>query len=332
MVLFSSPLQLAGNGTPRQLGCRVLQSPLAGVSDRIFRGLVRRWAPEALLFTEMVNATGLELGHGRQKVEELSEEPGPVGVQLFDVRPAAMAEAARRAEAEGAFLIDINMGCPVKKIAKKGGGSGLIRDPELAMRIVAAIAAAVRIPVTAKTRLGWCGSSADPVGFATQLQNAGAQLLTLHGRTREQGFKGQADWPTIAAVKAALTIPVIANGDVNSPQDALRCLEITGADGVMVGRGTMGAPWLVGQIDAALSGRAVPPTPGALERVQLAAEQLQALVAAKGDHGLLIARKHMGWTCQGFPGAPQLRHALMRAPTPADALELLQRAQASLVG
>jgi len=331
-MITASPLHLAGNGTPRQLHCRVLQSPLAGVSDRIFRGLVRRWAPDALLFTEMVNATSLELGFGTQKVEELSGESGPIGVQLFDHRPAAMAEAARRAEASGAFLIDINMGCPVRKIARKGGGSGLIRDPELAQRIVAAVAEAVRIPVTVKTRLGWCGDSAEPglretaMGFALALQNAGAQLLTLHGRTREQGFKGSADWLAIAAVKRALRIPVIANGDVNSPEDALHCLEVTGADGVMVGRGTMGAPWLVGQIDAGLRGLPVPPTPGAVERIRLAQEQLRALVAAKGDHGLLIARKHMGWTCQGFAGAAQLRHALMRAPDPAQAEALLELA------
>jgi len=319
------PLQLSGNGTPRALRCRVLQSPLAGVSDRIFRALVRRWAPDALLFTEMVNATSLELGFGLQKVEELAEESGPIGVQLFDYRPAAMAEAAKRAEAAGAFLIDINMGCPVKKIAKKGGGSGLIRDPELAARIVDTVAAAVAIPVTVKTRLGWCGSDADPVSWCRQLESAGAQLLTLHGRSREQGFKGRADWGAIAAVKRALTIPLIANGDVNTPEDALRCLAQTGADGVMVGRGTMGAPWLVGQIDAALGGRPIPPTPGPAAKLALAAEQLQALVAAKGDHGLLIARKHLSWTCTGFPGAPQLRHALMRAPTPAEALALLQR-------
>lgn len=323
------PLKLMGNGTPRALGCRVLQSPLAGVSDRIFRGLVRRWAPDALLFTEMVNATSLELGFGLQKVEELGSEAGPIGVQLFDYRPAAMAEAAKRAEAAGAFLIDINMGCPVKKIAKKGGGSGLIRDPELAARLVASVAAAVALPVTVKTRLGWCDGR-DAVSWCQRLENAGAQLLTLHGRSREQGFKGQADWAAIAAVKAALTIPVIANGDVNSPAAARRCLEQTGADGVMVGRGSMGSPWLVGQIDAELSGRPVPATPGALERLALAAEQLQALVAAKGDHGLLIARKHMGWTCQGFTGAPQLRHALMRAPTPGAALELLERAAAAV--
>ena len=329
-ALSPSTLQLAGHGTPRELQCRVLQSPLAGVSDRIFRGLVRRWAPDALLFTEMVNATSLELGHGVQKVEELSLEQGPIGVQLFDHRPSAMADAARRAEAAGAFLIDINMGCPVKKIAKKGGGSGLIRDPELASRIVETVAAAVSIPVTVKTRLGWCGSDADPVSWCQQLEGAGAQLLTLHGRTREQGFKGAADWSAIAAVKRALKIPVIANGDVNSAADALRCLEATGADGVMVGRGSMGSPWLVGQIDAALSGRPIPPSPGALERLALAREQLLALVEAKGDHGLLIARKHMGWTCTGFSGAPQLRHALMRAPTPVEALTLLDRAMESI--
>ena len=278
----------------------------------------------------MVNATSLELGHGRAKVEELDTETGPIGVQLFDHRPEAMAEAARRAEAAGAFLIDINMGCPVKKIAKKGGGSGLIREPELAMRIISAVAAAVRVPVTVKTRLGWCGSDADPIGWCQQLQDAGAQLLTLHGRTREQGFKGQADWGAIASVKQALSIPVIANGDINSPDDARRCLEQTGADGVMVGRGSMGAPWLVGQIDAALRGRPVPPTPGPLERLNLAREQLLALVDARGDHGLLIARKHMGWTCTGFTGAPQLRQKLMRAPTPAAAVDLLNAAAASV--
>jgi nifR3 family TIM-barrel protein len=251
-----------------------------------------------------------------------------------------MADAARRAEAAGAYLIDINMGCPVKKIARKGGGSGLIRDPDLAARIVETVAAAVQIPVTVKTRLGWCGNPAQEgnqaaittaaVTWCRRLEAAGAQLLTLHGRTREQGFKGRADWDAIAAVKAALRIPVIANGDINTPADALACLETTGADGVMVGRGTMGAPWLVGQIAAALAGQPVAPTPGPAERLALAAEQLQALVEARGDHGLLIARKHMGWLCTGFAGAPQLRHNLMRAPTPAAALALLTGASAGL--
>jgi tRNA-dihydrouridine synthase B len=285
----------------------------------------------------MVNATSLELGHGRLKLEDLATEAGPIAVQLFDHRPAAMAEAARRAEAAGAFLIDINMGCPVKKIARKGGGSGLIREPELAARIVEAVAAAVAIPVTVKTRLGWCGggvqagaTDAGAVRWCRQLEQAGAQLLTLHGRSREQGFSGRADWAAIAAVKRSLVIPLIANGDVNSPEAARRCLQQSGADGVMVGRGTMGAPWLVGQIAAALDGRSRRGRYGPAERLALAAEQLQALVARRGERGLLIARKHMGWTCQGFAGAPQLRHALMRAATPAEALELLARAAAAL--
>lgn len=320
------------------MACRVLQSPLAGVSDRIFRRLVRRWAPEALLFTEMVNATSLELGHGTRKVEELAEESGPIGVQLFDHRPGAMAEAARRAEAAGAFLIDINMGCPVRKIARKGGGCGLIQQPDLAARIVESVASAVSIPVTVKTRLAWSGTepcggrTAAAIAWSHQLQEAGATLLTLHGRSREQGFQGTADWHAIAAVKQALAIPVIANGDVRSSADALSCLAITGADGVMVGRATMGAPWLVGQIAAALDNRPVPPTPEPAERLSLAVEHLQALVAERGDHGLLIARKHLSWTCTGFAGAPQLRHALMRAPTAAEAQGLLARAAAQLGG
>ena len=147
----------------------------------------------------------------------------------------------------------------------------------------------------------------------------------MHGRTREQGFKGQANWQAIRAIKDSLSIPVIANGDITCPDDALRCIHETGADGVMVGRGTMGAPWLTGQIEAALANRAIPPTPTPSERLVLAREQLQALVAARGEHGLLIARKHMSWTCTGFPGAPQLRHALMRAPTPADACHLIDQ-------
>ncbi len=324
------PLKIQGRLLGRHLRCRALQSPLAGVSDRIFRQLVRRWAPDALLFTEMVNATSLELGHGRLKMDGLQDESGPIGVQLFDHHPNAMADAARRAADAGAFLIDINMGCPVRKIARKGGGSGLIRDPDLACRIVETVVAAVGLPVTVKTRLSWCGEqnaggSEAAVNWCRRLEEAGARMLTLHGRTREQRFSGTADWNAIAAVKAALSIPVIANGDVNSPEEALRCIRITGADGVMVGRGSMGAPWLVGQIDAALSDRPIPATPAPRARIALAKEQLMALIEARGDHGLLIARKHMSWTCIGFPGASQFRQQLMRASTPAAALDLLDQ-------
>ena len=308
----------------------VLQSPLSGVSDRCFRSLVRRWAPDALLFTEMVNATSLELGFGRYKVEELADEIGPVAVQLFDHRPTALAEAARRAEASGAVLIDINMGCPVRKIARKGGGSALIRSPDLAAKIVESVANAVQVPVTVKTRLGWCGNSANPIGFALLLQEAGAQRLCLHGRTREQGFKGKADWLAIAAVRQQLRIPVIANGDITSPSDALNCLAITGAAGVMVGRASMGAPWLVGRLQAVLNGAPDPGEPTSYERLTLARDHLQMLLAEKGEHGLMIARKHLSWTCIGFPGAPQLRHALMRAATAEATQSLLEEAQKQL--
>ena len=308
----------------------VLQSPLSGVSDRCFRQLVRRWAPDALLFTEMVNATSLELGFGRYKVEELADEIGPVAVQLFDHRPTALAEAARRAEASGAVLIDINMGCPVRKIARKGGGSALIRSPDLAAKIVESVANAVKLPVTVKTRLGWCNSSANPLGFALMLQEAGAQRLCLHGRTREQGFKGRADWHAIAAVQQQLRIPVIANGDITSPSDALNCLAITGAAGVMVGRASMGAPWLVGRLQAVLNGAPDPGEPTSYERLTLARDHLQMLLAEKGEHGLMIARKHLSWTCIGFPGAPQLRHALMRAATAEATQSLLEEAQKKL--
>lgn len=308
----------------------VLQSPLSGVSDRCFRQLVRRWAPDALLFTEMVNATSLELGFGRYKVEELADEIGPVAVQLFDHRPTALAEAARRAEASGAVLIDINMGCPVRKIARKGGGSALIRSPDLAAKIVESVANAVKLPVTVKTRLGWCNSSANPLGFALMLQEAGAQRLCLHGRTREQGFKGRADWHAIAAVRQQLRIPVIANGDITSPSDALNCLAITGAAGVMVGRASMGAPWLVGRLQAVLNGAPDPGEPTSYERLTLARDHLQMLLAEKGEHGLMIARKHLSWTCIGFPGAPQLRHALMRAATAEATQSLLEEAQKKL--
>jgi len=318
------PISLSGNGTARFLECPIIQSPLAGVSDQIFRKFVRRWSPKALLFTEMVNAKSLELGHGQEKVNELSEERGPIGVQLFDHRPESMIEAAIKAESSGAFLIDINMGCPVKKIARKGGGSALLKDPELAQSIVKKVSQAISIPLTVKIRLGWCEATSEPISFALGLQEAGAQLITVHGRTRKQGFSGSADWEAIASIKKSLDIPVIANGDIKSSKDAIKCLEITNADGVMIGRASMGAPWLVGQIDAEINSQKPFKTPDAKMKVDLALEHLKLLVSTKGEHGLLIARKHMNWTCRGFQGASALRHKLVRARTPNDAIQLLE--------
>ncbi len=319
-----SPIFLSGNGTSRSLECPVIQSPLAGVSDQIFRKFVRRWSPKALLFTEMVNAKSLELGYGEEKVIELSEERGPIGVQLFDHRPNAMIDAAIKAESSGAFLIDINMGCPVKKIARKGGGSALLKEPELAQLIVKKVSKAISIPLTVKIRLGWCENTSDPVSFALGLQEAGAQLITVHGRTRRQGFSGYANWEAISEIKKSLDIPVIANGDIKNSRDAIECLEITNADGVMIGRASMGAPWLIGQIDEEIKNKKAFKTPDAKMKVNLCIEHLKLLVSKKGNHGLLVARKHMNWTCRGFKGASTLRHKLVRASTPKDAIKLLE--------
>ena len=319
-----SPIVLSGNGTSRYIECPIIQSPLAGVSDQIFRKFVRRWAPKALLFTEMVNAKSLELGHGVGKVIELSNETGPIGVQLFDNRPVSMIDAAIKAESSGAFLVDINMGCPVKKIARKGGGSALLKEPELAQLIVKKISKAISIPVTVKIRLGWCEATSDPVSFSLGLQDAGAQLITVHGRTRKQGFSGSANWEAIAKIKDALEVPIIANGDIKNAQDAIKCLKITNADGVMIGRASMGAPWLIGQIDEEIKNKKTFKTPDAKMKINLSLEHLKLLVSKKGNHGLLIARKHMSWTCRDFEGAPTLSHKLVRAKTPQEAIELLE--------
>ena len=321
---FLPPIFLSGNGTSRSLECPIIQSPLSGISDQIFRNFVRRWSPRALLFTEMVNAKSLELGYGEEKVIELSEESGPIGVQLFDHRPEAMIAAAIKAEASGAFLVDINMGCPVRKIARKGGGSALLKEPELAQKIVKKVSQSITIPLTVKIRLGWCEKTSNPISFALGLQDSGAQLITVHGRTRKQGFSGSANWEAIAKIKKSLDIPVIANGDIKNSQDAIKCLEITNADGVMIGRASMGAPWLVGQIHAEINNQKAFKEPDAKMKVSLALEQLRLLVSKKGNHGLLIARKHMNWTCRGFQGSTELRHKLVRARTPNVAIKLLE--------
>ena len=319
-----APIFLSGNGTSRSLECPIIQSPLAGVSDQIFRKFVRRWSPKALLFTEMVNAKSLELGYGEEKVIELSEESGPIGVQLFDHRPESMVDAAIKAESLGAFLIDINMGCPVRKIARKGGGSALLKDPELAQSIVKKVSKAISIPLTVKIRLGWCKTTSDPIPFALRLQEAGAQLITVHGRTRKQGFSGSANWEAIAKIKKSLDIPIIANGDIKNSRDAIKCLEITNADGVMIGRASMGAPWLVGQIDQEINNKKTFRVPDAKIKVGLSLEHLKLLLSKKGNHGLLIARKHMNWTCRGFKGSSSLRRKLVKARTPYDAIKLLE--------
>ncbi|MGB3207120.1 MAG: tRNA dihydrouridine synthase DusB [Crinalium sp.] len=326
-----SPCLKTRLSTPLKIGnfevkSRVLQSPLSGVTDLVFRRLVRRYAPESMMYTEMVQATGLHYLKELPKIMEVDPKEKPISIQLFDCRPDFMAEAAQKAVAEGADTVDINMGCPVNKITKKGGGSSLLRQPEIAEAIVREVVKAVNVPVTVKTRIGWSDQEITILDFAKRMQDAGAQMITVHGRTRAQGYNGSANWEWIKRVKEAISIPVIANGDIFSVESAVRCLEETGADGVMCSRGTLGYPFLVGEIDYFLkTGKELPPaTP--VQLLECAKEHLQALWDYKGEKGIRQARKHMAWYCKGFAGAAELRGQLSVIETVDQGLEMIDSA------
>lgn len=323
---LATPLMIG----PLPVYSRVLQSPLSGVTDLVFRRLVRRYAPESMLYTEMVNATGLHYVKDLPQIMEVEAQERPISIQLFDCRPDFLAEAAEKAVAEGADTVDINMGCPVNKITKNGGGSSLLRQPEVAAAIVRAVVAAVDVPVTVKTRIGWTDQEINILDFAQQMEDAGAAMITVHGRTRAQGYNGPARWEWIRQVKEKLTIPVIANGDIFSVEAAVQCLLETGADGVMCSRGTLGYPFLVGEIDHFLKTGQVKPTPTAIERLQCARDHLIALWEYKGLSGIRQARKHLTWYAKGFAGAADLRGELCLIETVDQGTALLDQAMARL--
>ncbi|KAF3884577.1 MULTISPECIES: tRNA dihydrouridine synthase DusB [Nostocales] len=330
MVTLSPSLK-ARLSTPLKIGSveiksRVLQSPLSGVTDMVFRRLVRRYAPESMMYTEMVNATGLHYVKQLPKIMEVDPNERPISIQLFDCRPDFLAEAAVKAVAEGADTVDINMGCPVNKITKNGGGSSLLRQPEVAEAIVREVVKSVNVPVTVKTRIGWNDKEITILDFAKRMQDAGAQMITVHGRTRAQGYNGNARWEWIERVKNVLSIPVIANGDIFSVEAALKCLEQTGADGVMCSRGTLGYPFLVGEIDYFLKTgeRLPPPTP--IQRLECAREHLEALYEYKGIKGVRQARKHMTWYAKGFVGAADLRGQLSVIESVQQGVDLINNA------
>jgi nifR3 family TIM-barrel protein len=283
-----------------------------------------------MLYTEMVSATEIHHLRTLPQVMEIDPQENPISIQLFDCRPDFMAEAAQKAVAQGAQSVDINMGCPVNKITKKGGGSSLLRQPDVAEAIVKTVVGAVDVPVTVKTRLGWDNQEINIVEFAQRLQEAGAQMLTLHGRTRAQGYNGQASWQWIAKVKQALSIPVIANGDIFSVEAAIACLEETGADGVMCSRGTLGYPFLVGEIEHFFKTGEKLKTPTVAERLTCAQEHLQMLWEYKGQRGLFQARKHLAWYCKDFPGAAVLREQLFQINSVQEGKDLLDKAINSL--
>ena len=321
---------LAHIQTPLKLGeielhSRVFQSPLSGVTDLVFRRLVRRYAPDSMMYTEMVQAASLHHLKTVPRIMEIDSDERPISIQLFDCRPDFMGAAAQLAVEQGAQSIDINMGCPVNKITKNGGGSSLLRDPDTAVRLVRATIKAVDVPVTVKTRIGWDENEINILDFARRMEDAGAQMLTVHARTRAQGYNGIAKWDWIRRVKKILSIPVIANGDIFSVESAIACLEQTGADGVMCSRGTLGYPFLVGEIDRFLKTGELSPAPSTIERLTCAKEHLQNLYAYKGERGIFQARKHLTWYATGFPGAAELRTQLQAIDTVERGLELLDR-------
>ena len=309
----------------------VFLSPLAGITDLPFRRLVARFGAgltvsEMIASSEIVTVRPSE--RARIKLDlGLMDQGVPTSVQLAGREAHWMAEAARIAEASGAQIIDINMGCPAKKVVNGYSGSALMRDPDHALGLIAAVVAAVKVPVTLKTRLGWDDAMLNAPLIARRAEEAGVQMITIHGRTRSQFYKGAADWAAIAAVKDAVTVPVIANGDIVDADTAAEALALSGADGVMVGRGAQGRPWLLAQIAARLFGTPPPVVPLGQALAELVAEHYTAMLSHYGTAlGLRVARKHLGWYMEAANAPVALRHPVLTAGDPGQVLALLQGA------
>lgn len=274
--------------------------PMAGVTDWAFRTVCAEQGANVTV-TEMVSSRAL-VYRDKKSAALLKKNPGSVcGAQIFGNDPAIMAEAAQLAlEISGCDFLDINMGCPMPKIANSGDGCGLMRTPELAGEIVRAVTDAVSVPVTVKCRLGWDKGSINVLDFTRRMEQSGAALVTVHGRTRSMLYTGVADWDMIRKVKEQLSIPVIANGDIVDAASALKCRNWTGADGLMIGRASFGDPWIFAQVQAALSGNPVPERPPLRERVETALKQFRLAYEDKGEHiACLEARKHFAWYLRG---------------------------------
>jgi len=297
-------------------------APMAGVSEPPFRLLCRSFGADVLV-SEFLSSEGLR--RGVKNVHDgafFTAKERPIGIQLYGAQPAAMAEAAGLVtEHYQPNFVDINFGCPVKKVVSRNGGSGCLQDLGLVQRIVRAVRSATHLPVTVKIRSGWDEATRNPVEIGLRCQEAGAQVLTLHPRTRAQHYRGSARWDEIASVADALEIPVVGNGDIRTAADAVRMWRETGCAGVMIARGSFGNPWIFQQARALIDQKRPRPNPGAAERFAVALWHAQLQLSIKGDDRRTAVefRKHLGWYTKGLPGAAELRSRLHQVETMADA-------------
>ncbi|MEY8834419.1 tRNA dihydrouridine synthase DusB [Phaeobacter italicus] len=299
-------------------------APMAGITDRPFRDLVRGFGV-GLMVSEMVASQEMvQAKPGVRERAELSADVENTAVQLAGRDAYWMAEAARQVEDRGAKVIDINMGCPAKKVTNGYSGSALLKTPDHALSLIEAVVGAVSVPVTLKTRLGWDDNSLNAADVARRAQNAGVQMVTIHGRTRCQFYKGSADWGAISEVKAALDVPLLANGDIIDTATAREALKCSGADGVMIGRGAQGKPWLLAQVAHDIWGSEAPQIPTGADLVRLVSDHYEAMLAFYGlDLGIRVARKHLGWYMDEAATPAPLRRDILTAKDPKDVLRLL---------
>ena len=293
--------------------------PMAGVTDLAFRTVCAELGAN-ITVTEMVSSRAL-VYKDKKSAGLLKKNEGSIcGAQIFGNDPAIMAEAAGLAlEISGCDFLDINMGCPMPKIANSGDGSGLMRTPELAGDIVKAVVDAVQVPVTIKCRLGWDKGSINVLEFTRRMEDNGASMIAVHGRTRSMLYSGVADWDYIRKVREQLSIPVIANGDIVDAASALRCLKWTGADGIMIGRATFGDPWIFAEVKAAMAGEPIPERPALKDRVAVAVRQFELSEADHGEHiACLEARKHFAWYLRGVRNASYYKREISSLNTMAD--------------
>jgi len=311
---------------PIRLDVPVILAPMTGVTDKPFRTLVKRFGA-GLTVTEMIASEAM-IRETRQSLQKAAWDPSeePVSMQLAGCEPDRMAEAAKLNEGLGAAIVDINMGCPVKKVVNGHAGSALMREPDLARRIIEATVRAVKVPVTLKMRMGWDHRSLNAPELARVAEDLGVQLITVHGRTRCQLYSGTADWTFVRRVKEAVKVPVIVNGDICSIADAETALEESRADGVMIGRGAYGRPWLIAQVMAALTARPVPADPSLVQQHALVREHYAMMLELYGPViGINLARKHLGWYTKGLHDSGVFRNAVNQLSEPREVVAMIDR-------